>query len=219
MDKTDQLPLSFFPAPVPTLDSFVVGSNFEAFNIVKELSEGRGPQIVYLFGESGTGKTHLLTTLEKPGPTVPVFDSEKKIFVVDDVQDLSEEELAALLELANQVRAHSGTHLIVAGDKSPSALRSRGMRVDVTSRLGWGTVVELAPLSEEEKQQVFINRAHSKGLELSPEVMQWMSAYLPRDMRTLSRLLEELDAYSLSKNRRLTIPLIKEWLAKTHQSF
>ena len=67
MDKTDQLPLSFFPAPVPTLDSFVVGSNFEAFNIVKELSEGRGPQIVYLFGESGTGKTHLLTTLENLG--------------------------------------------------------------------------------------------------------------------------------------------------------
>ncbi len=37
--------------------------------------------------------------------------------MVDDVQDLSEEELAALFELANQVRAHSGTHLIVAGDK------------------------------------------------------------------------------------------------------
>lgn len=145
MDKTDQLPLSFFPAPVPTLDSFVVGSNFEAFNIVKELSEGRGPQIVYLFGESGTGKTHLLTTLEKPGPTVPVFDSEKKIFVVDDVQDLSEEELAALFELANQVRAHSGTHLIVAGDKSPSALRSRGCEWTLQAVLAGGRLLNWLP--------------------------------------------------------------------------
>ncbi len=219
MDKTDQLPLSFFPAPVPTLDSFVVGRNFEAFNIMKELSQGRGPQIVYIFGEPGTGKTHLLSALRRDKERVPQFNPEKSLYVVDDVQDLTEQELASLFELANQVRAHSGTHLIVAGDKSPSALHTAGMRIDVTSRLSWGTVVELAPLSEDEKQQLFINRAHSKGLELSPEVMQWMGSYLPRDMRSLSCLLEELDAYSLSKNRRLTIPLIKEWLSKTHQSF
>lgn len=219
MDKTDQLPLSFFPAPVPTLDSFVVGRNFEAFNIMKELSQGRGPQIVYIFGAPGTGKTHLLSALRRDKERVPQFNPEKSLYVVDDVQDLTEQELASLFELANQVRAHSGTHLIVAGDKSPSALHAAGMRIDVTSRLSWGTVVELAPLSEDEKQQLFINRAHSKGLELSPEVMQWMGSYLPRDMRSLSCLLEELDAYSLSKNRRLTIPLIKEWLSKTHQSF
>lgn len=219
MDKTEQLPLPFFPTPVPTLDSFVVGRNLEAVKVIKELSEGRGPQILYLFGELGSGKSHLLAALGKTKESVPLFNLERKLYVVDDVQGLTDEQLASLFELANQVRAHSGTHLVVAGDKSPSALKEKGMREDVTSRLGWGTVIELSPLSEDEKHQLFIDRAHSKGLELTSDVLQWMATYLPRDMRTLSSLLEELDGYSMSKNRRLTIPLIKEWLLKTHQTF
>ncbi len=213
-----QLVLSFFQTEAPTLDNFIAGRNIDAVNVFRELATGIGPQIVYVFGGPGVGKTHLLKSLVKNQEKVPVFDEKIKIYAVDDVQKLNDEELAGLFELINQVRAHSNTHLIVSGDRSPMSLKTSGMREDVTSRLGWGTVLEIEPLSDDDRGLLFIHRARNNGLTLSDDVINWMSTYLPRDLRTLSVLFEELDNYSLSKGRAITIPLIKEWLNKTQQT-
>ncbi len=61
-------------------------------------------------------------------------------------------------------------------------------------------------------------RAQAKGLRLSKEVLQWIFTYCPRDIRTLFALLEALDAYSLSQQRPITIPLLKN-LIQTQEIF
>ena len=59
----EQLPLAISPTPEPTLDNFVAGDNAEALLRVRELCAGRLHEaIVYLWGEPGCGRTHMLRT-------------------------------------------------------------------------------------------------------------------------------------------------------------
>ncbi len=213
-NKNIQLPLDLFPKSAPKLGEFIVGENSQAFAAVSAIAKGEGTQFVYLFGQSGTGKTFLLRAAsgDKAQEAVPVFNPNQKLYVVDNVQKLSDEDLEKLFDLANNVRANPGTSLLAAGDKSPTALKNEGMRDDVTSRLAWGAVFELVPLTEEQRYNTFVKEAEKRGMEITPEVISWVKTYLPRDMRTLKWLFEGLDGYSLAKKRKLTIPLIKEWL-------
>jgi DnaA family protein len=45
------------------------------------------------------------------------------------------------------------------------------------------------------------------------ELVPYMLTRLPRDMRTLTAVLEALDGYALARQRALTVPLLREWLA------
>ncbi len=209
-----QIPLDFFPVSDPTLDSFIVGDNSHAFAEVEALSKGEGMQFVYLFGEQGTGKTHLLKAIagNVVSGAVPHFDPDVRLYAVDDVHKLTDKGLERLFELANLIRANPSCSLLMSGNKSPAALKAGGMRVDVASRLAWGAVFELKPLSAEQKRDAFRSKAHSRGMNVPEEVMTWIETYLPRDMSTLNRIFEGVEEYSRSKNRNLTIPLIKEWL-------
>ena len=57
-----QIPLAIGPEPLMTFDSFVSGANEAALAHLRALAaEGGAP--VYLWGASGSGKTHLLRAL------------------------------------------------------------------------------------------------------------------------------------------------------------
>src|SRR5207248_1450698 len=56
-----QLPLEISPPAEPSFDNFVPGQNVEALARVRELALGTLREaIVYLWGEAGSGRTHLL---------------------------------------------------------------------------------------------------------------------------------------------------------------
>ena len=56
-----QLILDIGPAAEPDFDNFVAGANAEALAAVRALAEGMRPEaVVYLWGEAGSGRTHLL---------------------------------------------------------------------------------------------------------------------------------------------------------------
>lgn len=209
-----QLPLDFFPEKQPTLANFIVGPNSEAVAVISELKEGRGPQFTYLWGYEGVGKTHLVRALGKQSEGVPVFEEDQSIYTVDDVQNLSPDELQQLFVLYNTVREHSGTHLVVTADRSPKDFERQGFRKDLTSRFSWGVVFELSPLSDEQKRRVILEAASQTGLKVAPEVLNWIENNFPRDMHTMSNLLHSLDRYAMSAKRAVTIPLIKEWLER-----
>ncbi|MCD8339081.1 MAG: DnaA regulatory inactivator Hda [Burkholderiales bacterium] len=199
---------------MPNLKDFIVGDNVEAFAEICALADGRGSQFVYLFGPHGTGKSFLAEALNagRSSEAVPDYQEGRKLYVVDDVHTLNAEQKQKLFDLFTEVRAHPGTSLLTTGLKSPQALKSEGLREDISSRLSWGSVFELVPLQEKQKRQAFIDHANERGLIVSEETMNWILTYLPRDMSTLSRLFDGVERYSRSKKRPLTIPLIKEWL-------
>lgn len=210
-DKS-QLPLDLFKPPAPTLENFFPGANSVALNVLRSVREGNGPQIVYLYGQTGVGCTHLLEALGPVKKEVPVFVETQRIYVVDNVETLDSLGEAKLFDLINEIRAHPGTSLVAAGHFSPVELSEKGFRQDVTSRLRWGTVLEILTLTQEQTRVEFIKRVEQVGLHVSPEVLSWIEVYLPRDMHTLTTLLASATRLSLTTNRQLTIPLLKECL-------
>ncbi|HKJ77017.1 MAG TPA: DnaA/Hda family protein, partial [Gammaproteobacteria bacterium] len=83
---------------------------------------------------------------------------------------------------------------------------------DLVSRLGWGLIFHVRPLSDEQMIDALQLRARQRGLDLPADVARYLLRHYRRDMTSLASLLERLDHASLVAQRRLTIPFVKQWL-------
>ena len=204
-----QLALDLLQPPRPTLENFVPGRNAEALAAVRALVAGSGPQFVFLWGAPGCGRTHLLRAVAAPASTVPQFLIEQDLYSLDDVQRLDESGQAQLFTLINEIRGAPGARLFAAGDAPPSSL---ALRDDLRTRLAWGLVYQLHPLSDTEKSAALAHQAAARGMPLAPDTLDWLLAHLPRDMRTLAAALDALDAFALARQRSVTVALAREWM-------
>jgi DnaA family protein len=198
-----QLPLAISPPPAPTFENFIEGANAEALLRVRDLAEGRLREtVLYLWGEPGSGRTHLLRAAAKAATPA------RELVVADDVQALDEPAQIALFNAINRAREGRGA-VLAAGDEPPGRL---ALREDLRSRLGWGLVYQLKALTDEDKTRHLRAEAERRGLRLSDEVIRYLLSRLPRDLPSLNAALELLDRYSLSRRRRITLPLVREAL-------
>ena len=127
---------------------------------------------------------------------------------------MDEARQAALFALYNRWRESAAAGrafaLAVAGDRAPLSMP---LREDLRTRLGWGLVFRLDPLSDADKLAALSAQAAERGLQLAPEVLNWMLTHYERDIRKLSALLDALDRYSLAQRRAITLPLLRAMLA------
>ena len=207
--EPDQYLLDLQERDKPTLDNFVVGANGEAVSVLREVAAGCGPTFVYLYGPKGAGLTHLLRSLvPEEGFRVPMFDPKVPLYVVDDVDELDPGWALQLLALQNAVRNTPGAHLVCAGRQPANQLLQ--LPEVVRSRLTWGVCYAIEPLDDEERLAELKRQAANRGIELTPDMLHWIGLNLPRDMRTLVCLLDEADRLGLLKQRRVTLPLLRE---------
>ncbi len=211
MNDSDQFLLDFQDRELPSLDNFIVGSNTEVVGILRELQLGMGPTFVYIHGPKGAGVTHLLKSLvPEQALKVPLLDSAVKLYTVDDVDDLDPGWWRQLLALQNSVRNTPGAHL-VCGGKLPA--RDLNLPDVVKSRLAWGLSYAITPLSEEARMEELARQAQLRGFEMTSEMQHWLAVSVARDMRTLTRVLEEVDHLGLVKKRKVTLPILREAVA------
>jgi DnaA family protein len=213
---------------LPSLDSFFAGPNLAALQHLKLWTSGAMPSPVptYLWGETGSGKTHLLraayAALKDQGLSVgwlddtqqaqAAFDESWVAVIMDDVHLYNlEQQQAAFNWFVNALTPKSGQPrwVLAAGTLPPADLK---LRDDLRSRLGWGHVYALQVLSEPERLSVLKQEAELRGLHLSDEVMSYMLNRFSRDLGSLMTLLDHLDQYALQAQRPVTIPLIKSML-------
>ncbi|MER2890704.1 DnaA inactivator Hda, partial [Escherichia coli] len=102
------------------------------------------------------------------------------------------------------------TRLLITGDRPPRQL-NLGLP-DLASRLDWGQIYKLQPLSDEDKLQALQLRAKQRGFELPEDVGRFLLKRLDREMRTLFDTLDQLDRASITAQRKLTIPFVKDIL-------
>ncbi|MFC7517067.1 DnaA regulatory inactivator Hda [Herbaspirillum sp. GCM10030257] len=217
-----QLVLDLGAEKPPTLESFVVGQNAELAQLLRLFARraqpGPSDRFVYLWGEPGAGKTHLLHALaaEGNGRYIPagspesdyLYDPAVSLYLMDDCHLLPADAQISAFALFNQVKENGGL-LVSAGDKPPVGL---ALREDLRTRLGWGLIYKVHGLTDEEKISALTQAAQARGINLSPGVLPYLITHFRRDMRSLSAMLDALDQYSLETQRPITLPLLRSLL-------
>lgn len=219
-----QLLLDISPDSRPTLDNFVAGRNLELLSALRHALAGTASErCFYLWGETGSGKSHLLqaSVLAAKGDQHSASYQQGDIFTgslemgasvvaIDDVESLDDAAQIRLFNLYNQMR-ESGGMLLVSGKQSPLHLN---LRDDLRTRLGWGLVYQVHGLSDAEKAQALIQHAQIRGFVLPIEVTQYLLRHGRRDLPSLMAVLDALDEHSLRLHRVPSVPLLKEIMQK-----
>ena len=223
-----QIALDIGLATDPTLESFFAGPN----ELVQQhlglwvgentSAATRSPVPTYLWGMSGSGKTHLLKAvreaLREQGAVVGWLDASTlepdpfseawAAVLLDDVQLYSPVQQHAAFNWFINAQTHQ-RWVLGAGDAPPASLK---VREDLRTRLSWGHVFGLKVLSEPERRSVLRQAADARGVFLSDEVMDFMLTRFSRDLGSLMELLDLIDAYALQTKRAITVPLIRSMM-------
>jgi DnaA family protein len=213
-----------------TFDNFYAGSSHLLVDVLKKAAKGQGEKVIYLYGSAGIGRTHLLqacchlanqhhlrtvylplANLIELSPQILEGLEQLDLVCVDDVHVIAGRPAweEAFFHAYNRIH-DKGKRLIVSANVPPKSL---GIALsDVVSRLVWGIVYQLQPLTDDEKIHVLVMRARVRGMMLVEEVARYMVRHYERHMSALFSALDLLDQASLSAQRKLTIPFIKSIL-------
>jgi DnaA family protein len=199
---------------------------------------------LWLWGVHGSGKTHLLQAVcaaagtlvtgasgasspaaGAPAAYFPLHRSlalppealagfeRCRVLCVDDVDAVAgdsgwERALFRLFNEATELR----TRLIFAAAAPPR--QANWSLEDWRSRAAACVVYHLRELDDEGRIEALRLRAAQRGLQLPYETSEYLLKRMPRDLRSLFDILDELDEASLVAQRRLTIPFIRDALEK-----
>ncbi len=214
-----------------SLRNFLAGPNLAALEhlVLWYGYDKRSPVPTYLWGESGSGKSHLLRAvfaqLKEQGSPVGWLDASIaepqafqeiwRVVLLDDVHLYTAvQQQAAFNWFVNATSPQDGQQrwVLASSKVPPSDLQ---LREDLRTRLGWGHIFHLHVLSELERRSVLRQNADERGIFLSDEVMDFILNRFSRDLGSLVQLLDQLDGYALQTQRAITIPLLKSMLEDT----
>jgi DnaA family protein len=228
-ETVKQLPLSMWLRESASFANYYAAANHQAVANLRHAAGADNERFVFLWGAEATGKTHLLQAacnaasargegsvylpLREAAQFAPeILEGLEQMAVVaiDDIDAVAGQRPweTALFDLYNRIRDNGRGSLLLA---SRYPLAELGLALpDLQSRLAWGLVYQLQPMSDEEKLQAMQQRADSRGFELPDEVAAYLLRHYQRQSTALFQLLERLDQRSLAEQRRLTIPFVKQ---------
>ncbi len=229
-DPPAQLTLALDTAPATSFDTFHCDDGLNSGRLLASRSIesfARGEldeKQLYLWGEAGSGKSHLLTaacrSVTEAGLRVAYVPGELanqpsalegleacSLVCIDDLQRLDHGSEADLFHCINRCRA-ADTRLLFAADRAVERLGL--MLPDLATRLNWGPVFHIEPLAGVEILDALRREFEQRSLLASDEVLSWIVRRFPRDMRAMKELVDQLDQASLSEQRRLTVPFVRQ---------
>lgn len=215
----------------PSLGNFHPGHNAAALAHLELWMAGRtrSPVPTYLWGDNGSGKTHLLRAvadhirnqgarvgwMDKTTVQPPEFNPEWEVLLLDDVQFFSAvQQHMAFNWFVNAATPGAARQpwVLAAGSLPPQDLP---LREDLRTRLGWGHVFHLQLLDDDQRREVLLKHAQALGMHLGKDLLDYLLSRFSRDLGHLINLLEQLDNYALQTQRPLTIPLLRAMLDET----
>lgn len=229
---SSQLPLPIDLPVHKTFDSFYIGSNALLVSAIHKAISGAALTNIYFWSAESAGRSHLLYAachqLTEAGRQAAYVPLEEAVhFSVELLDGMENMDLIcldnlnviagnpvweeAVFDLFNRVRERGHGVLLMTGNQSPKKLNIT--LPDLVSRLNWGQVYPILPLSDDEKISALQQRAALRGFELPQEVGQYLIHHLDRNIKVLFDALEKLAHDSMSAKRKLTIPFVKSSLS------
>jgi DnaA family protein len=224
-----QLPLELALGDHASFGTFVTGSNEAAVEHVRNLAQG-GADTVWLWGAEGSGKSHLLQAacraaaeagrramyvpLPAISPAILADLEHVDLLAVDDVHavagDLGWER--PLFVILNAYLGRSGALLLAA---AAPAVQCGFQLADLASRGAGAVTYRVAPLDDDDRAAALRLHAAARGLTLDAAAADFLLKRVARKMPALTEWLARLDRASLTAQRRLTIPFIRELMERS----
>jgi chromosomal replication initiator protein len=209
--------------PALALDSFVEGSTCRLALAACRAVAGRPGDLynpLFIYGASGTGKTHLLQgvcqalsermdvlylTGEDFSSRIAASREEAaalrrdlraaQVLAIDDVQTLQgrENSQEELFHAFNALYNRNG-QLMFTADNPPGALS--GLPERLNSRFTWGLTVEIEPPLFESRLEILAAKAKARGLSFNPDVLEELASSRISNVRELEGMLARLAAKS-----------------------
>lgn len=199
----------------PTLDNFVIGSNSELLTALERFATGQEIRAHYLWGEPGSGRSHLLGAVAGRMDTVVLHGTnvsgdftppDHTVVVIDDVDALSPDAQIALFRCFNDMRVR-GLRLLLSGKTSPLQL---DCREDLRTRIGQSLIYEVKSLTDADKASALHWHAAQRGMRVDDSVIEYLLRHGRRDLPSLMAVLDALDQQSLEQKRPVTLPLLRD---------
>ncbi len=196
---------------------------------------------LFLYGGVGLGKTHLMHAVawnikkRNPKKNVVYLTAEKfmyqfikalrfknimsfkeqfrsvDVLMIDDVQfiigkdNTQEEFFHTFNTLIDKKR-----QIIISADKSPADLD--GLEDRLKSRLGWGLVADIHPLTYELRLGILQAKAEQKSINLKHEVMEFLANKITNNVREMEGALNRLAVHASIQDSEISVDLVKDVL-------
>ena len=199
-------------------DFYVSSNNFSAYKLIE--SWPKWPcKWLNVFGETGSGKTHLSKILERKIENSKVINAkfiDNKVLdnlnnldclIIDDYNNNIDEKL--LYSILNQSKQLE-KYIVI---NSNSALKDLSFKLkDLQSRIN--SFVNLGiELPTDELLEVIISKSFSdKQVNLNPKISGYIIKNVERSYEKMFKFLKDIDELSLSTGKSININLIKKVL-------
>lgn len=226
-----QVPLQFEFQSNQIFASFFPGNNAEIVGQLQAMAGQGGEQQVFVWGDPGSGKTHLLQACcqqakalgndpfylafakdKLPAPAMLEGLEDMELVCLDDVQHVAgnREWQEALFNFYNLHRQNNHK-LLLAADCPPKYLPFE--LPDLKTRMSWGLTLKIQPLRDDQLIEALTHKAHFLGFDIPAAVGRFLLNHYVHDLPALWLLLEKIDRATLAAQRKLTIPFLKQILA------
>jgi len=225
--------------PDYTFDNFVVGPSnrlAQASCVAVSQSPGNTYNPLFLYGNAGLGKTHLLhavcceakrkfdraiiqflscedfvnrfiRAIEEGN--VAGFQSQFRtvdMLVIDDVQFLREREQSQEEFFHTFNTLYSSGKQIILSADSPPG-NIPSLEERLISRLNWGLVARIDPPSYETRVAIVQKKAHLRGLSICDEIAEYIARKVHANIRELEGALTTIYAVATATGEQITIEL------------
>ncbi len=213
MSLGDQLPLSFAHRPASGLEDFLPAScNQAALGWIERWPDWPAPGLL-LWGPEASGKSHLARIWAARARATPLGPDllaralelpAGAAYVLDPAWPLSAE--LPLLQLYNRLK-EAGGHLLLTA-RRPAAAWDLGL-ADLRSRLCAAPTALIGPPDDGLLSALLIKQFDDRQLKVPAAVVSYLVQQMERSFAMATRLVGELDALSLARQRPITVPLAR----------
>ena len=239
-----QLIINFPARPEYCFSNFVVYQGSEiAFATANEISSGGEIpyQTLYISGETGLGKTHLLISI---GNSLAETQPDKKTLYLlcdDFIRNIEVEDPSStnktvrqladvdylLMDNIDHISGHAlaqeklyyiyntvterGGKIIFAGRMAPDQLFAT--ESFLKSRFNWGMTVMLRRMDDAASARVIKKLCKDIDLSVSDNIINFMLSRIRRDYPSFKNAIAKINQESFARKSKVTLPLVKETLA------
>ncbi len=235
--------------PRNTFDNFIVGSGNQlahAASMAVARSPAKAYNPLFLYGDTGLGKTHLLQAIahsildQNPGAKVVYVSCEKftnefiraiqentiinfrkfyrniELLLIDDIHFLAGKERIQEEFFHTFNELFESQRQICLTSDRPASEISK-LENRLLSRFQWGMVTDIQAPDLETRQAILSKKARALNFDVSDEILQFLAQRITSNVRRLEGALIKVASYGTLMNQTLDLEIVEKLLHYTFQ--